>query len=275
MKKILLALLAFLAISVGSQASAQTVWRDWGEAPFASSKEEAVRRLPDALRLLNVPEPVRALLEDAVRTTPNGVRTHIVPGDRFVAMMSRGDRVLSDVVVAEVPVTLPHGRTGAVQAANASMWEVTYEGQIYTLVLPDVCFNWSWRSRPAPVQQEVIQPDCVELSVSHISAGDRMTMRIRPSGAQLPPSQCWAYKQGSDAWQRWPECLTCFVAEGPMTLRLPREVVANHELEICWEHQGRPSLLYVVQPSDWQNTRYHEVPDLMTIREIPRPPPGS
>jgi len=271
MRMLVLTLLALMMVTISGQASAQTetVWAHWGAAPFASSKDEALTKLPEVLKLLQIPEAVRPLFRAKVTANPQGKRIYVVPNDHFTAMMSKGDKVLHNVVVAEIPVQLKNGKTGVSQAANASEWEVEFEGRTYVLVLPDICNNWAWRSFATPRPREVTPSlECAELYVPHVMAGDTVTVKFRPEGTQLPPSECWGHHAGverlsqdSSAWKMWPGCLNCFQATtNGMTLRLPVSMSAT-ELAICVNRNGKPSCVWVIEASDWKPDHTFEVPE--------------
>lgn len=280
MRQLVLALLALLTVSVGGQASAQTetLWDGWGREPFATSPEEAIRRLPDALRLLNVPEAVRPLLEAAVAADPDGEEHYVVPGDRFVAMMSEHDVVLPNVVVAKIPVKLPDGKTGVSRTANARKWEVTHEGRIYVLVLPEICNNWAWASREAPVRQE----ECATVTYSDIKVGMTYHVAVLARGP-LSPSVCWARKEGSGEWEVWPdECSDCVWEDAQasiqthrqvstqvrqsgksvatatgVTLRVPLSVARRDFIATCLEDDGKQSREKYVEPSDFGRSNHY------------------
>lgn len=278
MRKLVLAIcLAVLAIT-GQQASAQTetVWTGWGQAKYAESKDAAVLLLPDALAALDVPEPVRVLFQQAVKDnpdgnvlTPEGKIPHLNAGDRFKAMMSGPDskhvsaHVMVNVVVGTIPVK---GKTGVHEAAEARVWRVEYEGQEYFLVLPTICNNWAWRVRPLPPKEEN-PPDCVELRVPKVHAGDRMTLEVRAEGHTAPLPLCLPEKPAE--WDTVPDCLTCFDAHGPSVFLVPRKVAENYEVLVCWEHKGKPSIRWVVETKDWIDGAY-EVPDLETMTPQPK-----
>lgn len=269
MRQLVLILLAAVGVNLMSlaPASAETVWTTWGQAPYASSQEEAMERLPAALQALGIPEAARTALAAEVARNPQGERIYLNPGDRLTAMMSggRAPHAMQDVVVGRNPV-----RRGVVLAAEARQWRVTVDGQEYFLILPDICYNWSWRSSPRQQEARVQEPECFELQLPHVRAGDRVTLRIRDNGRPLPSAAALCRTYGPTGVESaWPTCFECFRADGPMVIRVAPAVAQNYEVEICWEHDGRPSLRGVVPPNAWRNRRF-EVPDLMTIAPISR-----
>ncbi len=268
-KHLILTLLAIATVTVATlaPAHAETTWTTWGEAPYATSQEEAIRRLPDALRDLNIPEPVRALLQAEVQRNPQGTRVYLTPGKRFLGMMTGGVRphAMHDVVVGRNPV-----RRGAVQAAEAREWRVDYEGQTYILTLPDICYNWAWNQEPLP--QEVALEECAIVEVA-VQQGDFLQLAVF-SGASLPSSHCWGYQQSGE-WEMWGECVECppwasiigNVPAADRRVRMPGVIrvtrtgfvqvrvpvaVERHHLAFYLERNGLCSWV-IVEPSDWRS----------------------
>ncbi len=229
LKKLTLILLAFAGITSATlaPANAEITWTTWGEAPYASSYDEAVRRLPDALRTLNIPESVRTLFLEEVRRNPQGARVYLTPGNRFTAMMSggRAPHAMQDVVVGRNPV-----RRGAVQAAEAREWRVEYQGQIYILVLPEICFNWAWRQEPRPQEIPVEEPCAVVTLTIEQGRGQLLFGGLSPTAS--PPSRCFAVKQGSGEWEALPGgCIEC-VRWQPVLARLPESAAADRNVSM-------------------------------------------
>ncbi len=226
--RLILILSMVAAVMFATPAHAETTWTLWGGAPYATSQDEAVGRLPEALRTLNIPEAVRSLLEAEVRANPQGTRVYLNPGDRFVAMMSGPDRrhasayAMTDVVVG----TNQGPRAGIVQSPVAREWRVTYEGQTYVLVLPDICNNWAWRVIAAP-RQEIAEP-CAEIELS-VQPGDTLLF-VTFSTARPPPSRCWAFNQSGE-WEALPGgCMQCVNWE-PVVARVPEAADRNISMQ--------------------------------------------
>jgi len=224
----LILLLAFAAVNVVAlaPANAETTWTTWGGAPYASSYEEAVRRLPDALHDLNIPEPVRVLFLEEVRRNPQGTRAYLTPGMRFLWMMTGGARphAMENVVVGRNPV-----RRGVVQAAEARGWRVVHEGRTYVLVLPDICYNWAWRTE-APPQQEIAEEPCSIVTLT-IPAGRHQLLFGGLSSAAPPPSRCFAVRQGGE-WEALPGgCIEC-ISWDPVLARLPDSAAADRNVSM-------------------------------------------
>lgn len=139
------------AIDWYATCQGESTWRNWGAAPYAGTDEIAFERLPEALRQLGIPEELHEEFLMMVSENPDGERTMRITADhRLVAMMSgEADRpVMCNPTVADIPVNT----SGTiVQAALARVWEIEYQGEVFTLVLPEICRNWSWLVEPARV----------------------------------------------------------------------------------------------------------------------------
>ena len=114
------------------------LWQYFGAAPYAPSRTEAMRMRESAFRSLGLPEPVAAAFMRA--TEQPGSRTHLTNGDHLTKMLSRGGVVHRDVLVDFVKPPI----SGKMEyAAPAEMWEVRFQGNVYSLILPEICGNWS------------------------------------------------------------------------------------------------------------------------------------
>lgn len=140
MRKVIYAFVAFLLLlATGAPAYARSFeWKHFGAAPYALSREQAMRSRESAFRLLGFPEPVVALLVEATKTPGKEVR--LVVGERLSSMLSSGGVVHRDVIVAFVTPPI----SGKMEyAAPAEKWQVIWQGQTYTVILPRICNNWS------------------------------------------------------------------------------------------------------------------------------------
>lgn len=149
--------LTFVFATLASSAYAEFKWEHFGADPYATSRDEAMRTREDAFRKLGLPAPVIAQFMHATETP--GEKMRIIVGDNLSAMISKGGIVHRDVVVAfdKPPVS------GKVEyAAPTEMWRVSWEGEIFTLFLPEVCNNWSYHES-APVAQVKVTAGCVEI----------------------------------------------------------------------------------------------------------------
>lgn len=198
----------FLAVSLlvtGATAHAETPWTNWGSAPYATSQEEAFRLLPEALVALGIPEEIHEQFIEQVRTNPQGQEIFLDPSDRLIAMMTGGvnPHAMFDVPVAAIPVG---GDARIVQAARARKWEYEYEGVTYVLILPEVCFNFSYmthvvqvREVPVPTPVEVAPPP-EECAMIIFPAEEGWAVRnfFLSEQSRLPTSNCWALLEGID-----------------------------------------------------------------------------
>ena len=119
---------------------AEFPWRHFGAAPYAPSRSEAMRTRESAFRELGLPGPVVKLLREATKKPGREVR--LTNGTHLSAMLSRGSVVHRNVVVAFVKPPI----SGKMEyAAPAEKWQVSWQGEIYTVYLPKICNNWSVR----------------------------------------------------------------------------------------------------------------------------------
>lgn len=137
MKRFIWVLTLALAALV-NPAYAEFKWEHFGADPYATSREEAMKTREDAFRKLGFSEAVAASFMEA--TNSPGVKVRIVNDDRFDAMLSKGGVVHRDVVVA---FKNPPKDDKMEFAAPAEKWEVSLSGTVYTLLLPEVCNNWT------------------------------------------------------------------------------------------------------------------------------------
>ncbi len=183
----------------GSAAHAQTPWTNWGSAPYAFSQEEAFELLPEALVALGVPQELHSEFIDVVSENPDGEEIFLDPNDRLIAMMSGGanPHAMHDVPVAAIPVN----ETGTVvQAARARKWEIEYEGVTYVLILPEICFNWSYNTFEVEVREVEVAPPPEECAIIVFPAQEGWVVRnfFLAEESRLPASNCWALLDGVD-----------------------------------------------------------------------------
>lgn len=122
--------------AVQPRASGGFDWVHFGAAPYASSREEAMRKRESAFRALGFPDAVVAKL--MIATESPGEKTRINVGDKLGAMLSKGGVVHTNVTAA-----FGSPSRGMELAAPAEKWTVAWEGRQYTALLPEVCNNWS------------------------------------------------------------------------------------------------------------------------------------
>ncbi|MFZ2167880.1 MAG: hypothetical protein WAV50_03360 [Minisyncoccia bacterium] len=141
---------AIVVISMFAAKSAHAAdgfqWQHFGADPYASSRDEAMQTRESAFRALGLPPPV---ITQFLRATESpGEKTRLVVGDKLSAMLSSKGVVHRNVTVA---FTKPPKSDKMEFAAPAEKWQVSWEGRLFTVILPEVCNNWS--SIVAPVAQ--------------------------------------------------------------------------------------------------------------------------
>ena len=136
---VLILVLAFAITTLASSVyGTEFKWRHFGANPYATSREEAIRTRGNAFRILGFPEPVIALCMRATETP--GEKVRLIVGDHLSAMISKDGIVHRDVVVAfdKPPVS------GDIEySAPAERWQVFWQGNVYMIFLPGICYNWS------------------------------------------------------------------------------------------------------------------------------------
>lgn len=176
----------------------ESTWRNWGAAPYAATDSDAFSRLPEALVALGIPEELHGEFIQLVQENPDGLAEMRITADHdLIAMMSgESDRpVMCNPTVADIPVN----QSGSiVQAARARVWTIEYEGEVFTLVLPEICRNWAWLVEPAQViQQAAPQEECAMiLYPAEYAAEVRHFLWSRTGSAEY--SSCYALIQGDE-----------------------------------------------------------------------------
>lgn len=264
-------LLLFGAAALMSVAHADEgfQWKHFGTDPYAATRAEAMRTRESAFRSMGLPAPVIAKF---MRVTEKpGEKVRIVNGDKFSAMMSRNGVVHRDVTVAFVAPPV----SGKMEyAAPAEQWQVVWEGKVFTVLLPEICNNWSykWAGRDIALA-------CASVEF-FVKPGDEVRFAVL-SRNRLPASACWQLCDGDDCSMFPSPCDTCdwvgplsviptgfmplhtgkYVARAEhQVLRFPREVMSNY-IALCDERKGLgQSDSWVVQPSAWQDRMVVQVP---------------
>jgi hypothetical protein len=134
---LLLATIAALS-ATPAHAESQFKWQHFGTDPYAVSRQEAMRTREDAFRKLGLPQDVVSVL--MIATDKPGEKMSLNVGDKLGAMLSKGGVVHRNVTVAFVKPPI----SGKMEyAAPAEKWQVTFAGGVFTVILPEVCNNWS------------------------------------------------------------------------------------------------------------------------------------
>lgn len=201
----------------------ERTWERWNAAPYATSREEACKKAPEAIDGFSFPTPVKEQFKKLLGTTcKGGTEAWLTPGTLLEEMMSGPDAhhkqsyVMRKRTVAELPVLQsPDGRpyrNGTVaETAKALAWRVEHEGKSYVLYLPFVCFNWSWkfgvpplppppppvlRPAPVPVPLPPVQEECATVEYA-VQPGDEVRFAVLAQ-RRLPASACWQLCDGAD-----------------------------------------------------------------------------
>ncbi len=292
MKMRVVIVLAFAIATLAVTAhAAEWKWQHFGAAPYATSRDEAMSKRHDAFQKLGLTHKV---IDELMRATEKpGEKIRLVNGYKLAAMLSKGGVVHNDVLVAFVKPPI----SGKMEyAAPAERWQVPVEGKIYTVILPEICNNWSSEpTKPAPVPlpppcDNCAAPpppkdNCVTISFN-APIGGKVRWGVASAIGPLPPSSCNAQKQGNGEWTAWyGQCDSCTgaiefirgiigrfaeifhrfvypVTQTHQTLRFPEAVKAD-VVYICLEDaNGRQTYGVYVTPDDWSHGEVvHEISD--------------
>ena len=195
---VLLVMMLIGLIPTAHAAQPEFRWQHFGVAPYASSREEAMQKLPEALKQLGLPEPVAALFTIAVTGKP-GKTVRIVNGDHLNAMLSKGGIVNRNVLVDFVKPPV----SGKMEyAAPAEEWQVTYQGKVYRLLLPEVCNNWSYTVEtvpaplpPAPTVFAPIPGACPDVYTLKVNVWERLAASLQGVGRDIDVEQRMAQEE--------------------------------------------------------------------------------
>ena len=139
---------AALALAASSAARVAVVhlkdgWQNVGWNKFAHSPGEAIARLPEALTRMKFPVAL-ADVHAELQANPTGRKGALHKGDQeLIAMVSGKGEVDFNVPLNFQPV-LPGLQPPIV---NTLEWDIGG----YTLILPEICFNWCYRKVIVPV----------------------------------------------------------------------------------------------------------------------------
>ena len=207
MIRIIISIVAIMIFG-STMAHAETPWVNWGSAPYAQNQTEAERLLPRALADLGIPVEFHSEFISLVSTTP-GEEIFLDPGDRLIAMMSGGvnPHAMMDVPVAAIPVN----KSGSVvQAAKARKWEIRRDEIVHVLILPEICFNWSYMVRVVEIERvpfevkvevpaELPPPEECAMIVFPAPVGWHVRQFLLAEDTdRLPISDCYATIDGLD-----------------------------------------------------------------------------
>lgn len=252
---------------VEKNAKGEYVWRHFGAAPYAPNRAEAMRTRESAFRALGFPNEA---VKELVRATEMpGERIRLTNGYRLSAMLSKGSVVHRNVVVDFIKPPI----NGKMEyAAPAEMWQVVWKGQTYTVILPDICNNWSRRDTIPTAPRLSIGPSECRTVAYAVNPGDLVRFAVLAQ-KRLPASACWQLCDGTDCAAPPSPCDDCdwigpksvipdgfeplhtgrYVAKhSKQTLRLPLEVSASY-VALCDDRPGLgDSDSWIVQPREWR-----------------------
>lgn len=209
MKKIVVVLALAIAMLAAVSAQAEWKWEHFGADPYAKTRDAAMASRESAFHKLGFPQPVITLFIE--ETKKPGMKVRLTVGSKLSTMLSHGGaKVRKDVVVAfGSPVK------GMEYAAPAEEWQVSWDGGVYTLILPEVCYNWSAKVPLIDIFATATPSEkCVELTFN-APVGGKVRWGVASVDGPLPPSVCNAQKQGDEEWKAWyGKCDDCVGAIG-------------------------------------------------------------
>ena len=285
MKKIISIVVLALIATLATSAYAEWKWEHFGADPYAVSRDAAMKSRESAFHKLGFPQPVIALFIE--ETKKPGEKTRLVVGSKLSAMLShRGAVIHKDVVVAfGSPIK------GMEYAAPAEEWQVQWEGRVFTLILPAVCYNWSAKVPMIDIFATVTPPEkCVELSFN-APVGGKVRWGVASASGPLPPSACDAQRQDNMPWSAWyGKCDDCVGAIGYIRGILGDKAEIYHKylyaviaprqtlrfstaiwmdlVYICLEYpDGRRTCGVYMRPQDWKGAYKVTIKDSFWISD--------
>lgn len=164
----IIAVLAFAVATLVNQAfAAESSQWELGAAPYAHSLEEACRKAPVAIDGFSAPSAVKEHFKSVLGVScKGGTKVWLTPGMLFEQMWSgksgkkpphlMNRKSFEELPVLKSPDGRPYRKGAVAKTASALSWTFAYEGKMYVLYLPFVCFNWSWA--PAPSALAAVDP---------------------------------------------------------------------------------------------------------------------
>ena len=283
MKKILVVVLALIA-TLATSAYAEWKWELFNMAPFAETREKAMETRESAFIKAGLPKSVVALLME--ETKKPGEKIRLVNGDKLSFMVSKGGTVHKNVVVAFVKPPV----SGQIEyAAPAEKWSVMDGVRIFSVILPEICNNWSGIT-PAIDVSAAVTEKCVELAFN-AQIGGKVRWGVASSDGPLPSSYCNAQKQGDGEWKAWyGKCDECTgavsylqgilgekseiqhkylyaVTAKQQTFRFS-EAVWKDVVYICQEYaDGKRTCGVYMRPQDWKGAHSVTIKDSFWISD--------
>jgi hypothetical protein len=284
MKKIVVVLALAIAM-LATSARAEWKWEHFGADPYAVSRDAAMKSRESAFRELGFPAPVVSLFME--ETKKPGMKVRLTVGDKLSSMLSHGGTVIRKNVV----VAFGSPVKGMEYAAPAEEWQVQWEGRVFTLILPEVCYNWSAKVPLIDIFATAIPSEkCVELSFN-APVGGKVRWGVASASGPLPSSACNAQKQDDGPWQAWygkcDECTGAIaylrgilgdkaeiqhkylfsVTASKQTLRFS-EAVWEDVVYICQEYaDGKRTCGVYMRPQDWKGAHSVTIKDSFWISD--------
>ena len=176
------------------EADGGMIWKEVGVDKFAESQEEAIRRLPEALKLLKFDADKSRQFIALVAKYPNGMRPgKIELNDVLDAMVWGGKtpRVDNYVVFRPQNLNLPKGTELKI---NTLEWHLDGTENTDVLILPAPCGNWCYRMS----QLVVKATKCI--IVKFIVPQGTTKVHFQLYGPRpLDANSCWGLKQPGDS----------------------------------------------------------------------------
>lgn len=135
-------------MALASPAHAVATWEHFGADPAYHSREAAIADAPRVLRQAGYPEPVIALLTEAMKKP--GTETHVTNGMRLDFMRSGPSALWRNVAVK---FEKPPRQDSMEYSAPSEEWTVQWGGTAWTAGIPKVCNNLYGKRAPAPKPQ--------------------------------------------------------------------------------------------------------------------------
>ncbi len=146
MSKIINAVLALAIAALASSAHAVATWEHFNADPAYHSREAAIADAPRVLRQAGYPEPVIALLTEAMKNP--GVETHVTNGMKLDFMRSGKSALWRNVLVK---FTKPPREKSMEFSAPSEEWTVEWNRSKWTVGIPKVCNNIYGKRTSPPV----------------------------------------------------------------------------------------------------------------------------
>ena len=136
MKNLIVVLLALIGALATTSAQAEATWRHFGADKAYESREAAITDAPQVLKQVGYPEPVIALLTEAMKQP--GKEVHVTNGMKLDFMRSGKTALWRNVLVR---FDQPPVKERMEYSAPAEEWSVDWNRETWTVGIPQVCEN--------------------------------------------------------------------------------------------------------------------------------------